>query len=135
MSVIAKLGAAVTDVPADVVCASAFLTAINRYMTFEVPCGTDYVVPAGKTLRITLVQFDYSGAWAKVRFGYGDDAVAEGAAAPSNPIFLTHGLMSLGTTARSEAKCSYDVPAGKYPFLYATEVAGAGTMTIMGYLY
>tara|TARA_Y100000310_G_scaffold317685_1_gene370847 strand:+ start:24975 stop:25307 length:333 start_codon:yes stop_codon:yes gene_type:complete len=81
--------------------------------------GTDYQVPAGRTFTIAKIIYRGENAGADFMIGYGDDAVANGVAAPTNPV----GLTADGVFAAPTAHTTYSVdvylvvPAEKYPYV------------------
>jgi hypothetical protein len=100
----------------------------GRYMSFETPAGTDYVVPVGKSLVITRLTYTGAAIGDRIVIGYGDDAVPNGAAAPTTPISL---IGSAGATPTSslvveapnivhDIAVYLSIPAGKYPFVQAS---------------
>ena len=97
----------------------------TRYMTFEVPSGTDYSVPASKVLNILKVWHVSDGANRSLILGYADDGVADGLVAPTTPIYLTGiagavaSAMFFKETANKTFKelVHISIPAGKFPFL------------------
>ena len=118
----------------------AYLTNVNRYMTFEQPAGADYVVTAGKTFKITRIIYFAVGT-AQISIGYGDNGVAEGAAAPTNPVYVLgngtagfHDFISSAFRANPPVIDIYaEIPAGKYPFLRSIVSSAANPMvTLIG---
>jgi len=112
-----RLGSLAQDAVTGIKSLCALVTASSRYMSLESPVGTDYQVPAGKTFYITKMH--YSGVDASIGFviGYGDTGVADGAAAPTNPVQLTQ--MHRGASAFIEysADVFLAIPAAKYPYI------------------
>jgi len=104
----------------------------DHYMSLESPVGTDYQVPAGQTLRITHVLYESATGGSMVIIGYGSDAVAVGAAAPTGATSLigAHGASPVSPLAAETAASSYaldvyaEVPASQFPFIQAS---GANT--------
>jgi len=114
-----RIGIGATDTIGDIVSAYSYIASNGQYETLESPVGTDYQVTAGKTLYITrLVYFvSSSDAITIQEFGYADDAVAEGAAAPStNKVALIDGGIRGGGNATGPTTLDvfFEVPAGKY---------------------
>ena len=90
----------------------------GRFDTFESPQGTDYQVPAGKTLYIIFL----AGTLDKttqhsLRIGYGDDGVANSASAPTNAVDVAVFALALITGGPQERALWVKIPAGKYPWL------------------
>jgi len=123
-----RLGSVGQDSVNNTKVAAAAPTDTSRYMTLEFPVGTDFQVTAGYTLYITRVIVT-GVANVTAIIGYGDDGVADGAAAPTNAVRLTSTLG--GTTTNAGI---YDVlipiPAGKYPFAFSNN--GAIYVTLFG---
>lgn len=111
-----KLGSSNTDTVADIVRGISSATTAANYMTFEHPIGTDLQVTAGKTLHITRIIIRTDTASGGFSIGYGDDGVADGAAAPTTPIHLT-GIFSLISAQETKTFDVYiPIPAEKFPF-------------------
>jgi len=110
-----KLGAAATDTPGDLVAIISTPGASSKYMTAEAPLGTDYSVPASKTLYITRIGILVDGAGNAAYFGYGDDGVASGAAAPTNWKQLSNKLSSDLAGRVVYHDVAFTVPTGKFP--------------------
>ncbi len=100
----------------------------GRYMSFEAPTGTDYVVPTGKSLIVTRLIYQGAAIGDEVVIGYGDDAVANGAAAPTTPVSLmgaagvtpTSSLVVEAVNLVHDIAVYLSIPAGKYPFMQAS---------------
>ena len=117
----------------------AYVTGAGRYMTFESPDGTDYQVPANKTFKITrMIYFSTGNDITMSSIGYGDDGVAEGAAAPTTPKYVLgngdagfYGSLFGGTANLHVPPPVVDVyaevPTGKYPFLKCVATTGVAT--------
>ena len=106
---------------------AAYVTGNGRYESFQTkrgPAGaatTDYyVVPAGKKLYVVHIYFtSYPGdGW--ITLGYGDDAKAEGASAPTNgqALFPPWALAAYEAGKWYDIPMFAEIPAGKYPYLY-----------------
>jgi hypothetical protein len=121
------IGALQANSEPDLKALSAYIITNAHYETFQTKRGAAggasvnyYQVPAGKILYIVHIYFtSYPGdGW--ITLGYGDDAVAEGAVAPTNGV----ALFPPWALAAYEAGKWYDIPmfaaipAGKYPYLY-----------------
>lgn len=97
--------------------------ATDNYDSADFPRGTDYSVPANRSLRIGAVQASNptSGA-ATVEIGYGDTHVENSVAAPTNSVLLgTWSLPASSTVTTIDTAVS--VPAGKHPWV---RVVGTG---------
>ena len=109
-------------------------TAGNNYMTFESPSGTDFQVTTSKTLKITrVIMMGVANNMAII--GYGDDGVANGAGAPTNPIYVigdadTSPLMVTTANQTYAFDLYAEIPAQKYPFVRVDQ--GAGNIYIIG---
>ena len=105
----------------------------NRYMSFEAPTGTDYQVPVGKSLVITRLIYKGAAIGDMAIIGYGDDAVANGAAAPTNPVSLmgqsgvtpTSSLVVEAVNLVHDIAVYLSIPAGKYPFIQYSGTASS----------
>ena len=106
---------------------------VNQYMTFESPAGTDYQVPAGTTLKIAKLVFQSATANAAFVIGYGDDAVALGGSAPTNPVSVigVAGSPPVSPVITNEPGDHFEldvyaeIPASTYPFLQASASSSA----------
>ncbi len=107
---------------------AAYVTANGRYESFQTRRGaagaatTDYyVVPAGKKLYVVHIYFtSYPGdGW--ITIGYGDDAKAEGAVAPTNgqALFPPWALAAYEAGKWYDIPMFAEIPTGKYPYLYS----------------
>jgi len=103
-----------------------------RYDSYESPRGTDYVVPAGKTLYIV----SFIG-WPEIApstdevfdIGYGDDAVNNSASPPTNAIVVCDITWEGVDSNPVQTPLFCPIPAGKYPFVYSS---GAGNFQATG---
>ena len=119
MSTIAfKIGSLVQDSVAGLKALAAFATATN-YMTLEIPVGTDYQVPVGKTFYITKVSYSVSTANEHVIIGYGDTGIPDQAAPPTNYVALTAYLQAPAAYTIYERDLFLAIPAQKYPCVKA----------------
>tara|TARA_Y100000310_G_scaffold295348_1_gene326597 strand:+ start:66 stop:479 length:414 start_codon:yes stop_codon:yes gene_type:complete len=111
------------------------LTTASRYMTPHTSGTTDYVVPEGKTFYITKISLMGGGALSSISIGYGDDAVAEGAGAPTNAIALTGTKHVIAVSANTYYV--YDTfliaPAEKYPYVLSGGVSDTHDVHLWGY--
>ena len=92
----------------------------NSYDSFESPRGTDYQVPAGQTIYITnLLGFPHSPASTSEHFhiGYGDTAVNDSVAAPTNAIIVCDYSWESADGPPAPVPMFCPIPAGKYPFV------------------
>jgi len=102
----------------------------DDFDTFQYPLGTNYQVPADKTLYITELVFWGDVAKTIVRILYGDDVVTASAAPPTNPVYISpfHGEPVADIDHHHETFIW--VPEGKYP---AVEMqVGSGAVEIHG---
>ena len=115
-----RLGSVGQDSLTGVKYAVAYIAAGDNYKTLESPVGTDYQVTAGYTLYITKIVWGSSTAGSQIKqFGYGDDGIAEGAAAPTNAVVLIPFFLQGSTTALAELEGIWTIPSGKYPYFQA----------------
>lgn len=126
------LGGGSTDLKTRFKTMVAYITTVNHYMTFEQPVGTDFQVPAGNTLYITKIQWINASASGGFYIYYGDDGVASGAPAPTNPVQLTWDYRDATANVLYDINVLIPIPAGKYPC--AKAVAGVLTIQIFGML-
>lgn len=109
-----------------------------KYSTFRSANGTaGYQVTTGKTLkfraaRVVVVTAAASGG---VVLGYGDtDVNIAAGAAPTNPVYLGGSsfvrLQNLSVEGQFSMPVRFDVPAGKYPFIFSD---GLCAVFIFGY--
>jgi len=120
-----RTGFAVTDTPGDGVCLQASASASN-YQTL-LQHGSNYQVPAGKTLYITRVHFNVSVAGAAFNIGDATAAVTNSASSPANNIQTTGSIT--GTTTEMIIDCFIPVAQNLFPFLKA----GSGSTNITCY--
>ena len=110
----------------------ANLTA-SRYDTFESPRGTDYVVPAGQTLYITLLvgRPDTDATLNQIEIGYGDDGVANSITAPTTPVVVFAASWEATETDLPRfTNLTIPIPAGKYPYLWANQSSNVQALGI-----
>lgn len=119
-----RLGDVLTDTVADLQTGLALITATGRYMTFETPQGTDYTVAGSVTLYIGKIQVRGTAAATAFEIGYGDDGVADGVAAPTNPVIISKIFYVLTTNVEQEFNVVLEVPTGKLPFAHTTVNGG-----------
>lgn len=110
-----RLGSVGQDSLDNVKTIHAAVNVINNYMTFEFPIGTDYQVTAGYTCYLSKVLFRSSTTGDAFVLGYGDTAVALGAAAPTNFVQVTEVFASANDTELFNFDIIVPIPAGKYP--------------------
>ncbi len=98
-------------------------TTAGNYMTLESPVGTDYSVAANKVFN-TLKTIFNMGVAGMFSIGYGDNSVANGVTAPTNPVSIlgdeVAGVSALAAAVANtlyEVKVWAEVPAGKFPFV------------------
>lgn len=112
-------------------------SAANAYSCFRAAgSATDYVVPAGKTLKcIAFWAQETQGGACNTSIGYGDTASAwGGGAVPTNPISMVGGgaassLIYLTGSSRAEFPVvGFNIPTGKYPYAYDDSGAGGINM-------
>lgn len=88
----------------------------SRYDSLDFPRGSTFTVPANREFVVTEVcAVDLSGAapaGTHALIGYGDDAVADSAAPPTNAVTLISVTTAMSDCVDAWAK----VPAGKIPF-------------------
>jgi len=95
----------------------------DRYDSYQSPRGTDYVAPAATTLYIGYLigAPDVAGAASvHVRIGYGDDAVSDSVAAPTNAVIVWDVSYENPANLLNPRSVWIPIPAGKYPFLQLT---------------
>lgn len=119
----------------------------GRYSTFRLPSapgGTGYQVPVGKVLKIRamqIIQISGIGAGSNTYFGYADNDVGPSSATIPTNLIWPHGNQTAGLQVapnithtadnpRLEAPFTFDIPAGKYAFVYAET-----TYSIVAFLY
>ena len=111
------------------------LSTSSRYITPHTSGTTDYVVPAGKTFYITKITLNGGSALRSISIGYGDDAVAEGAGAPTNAVTLTSTKHVIAVSA--DTYYVYDtfliVPAEKYPYILSGGAVSSHDVHLWGY--
>lgn len=102
----------------------------DDFDTVQYPLGTDYQVPAGKTLYISTVLFYGDTAKTIMRVLYGDDVVTASATPPTNPVYITPFYTVLVSGEDHHHETLIEVPAGKYP-AFEFQVGG-GVAEIQG---
>lgn len=113
-----RIGSLAQDDETGIKFITANALAAGHYCTLEFPVGTDYQVPAGKTFYITKILYSAHVAGGGVLLGYGDDGVASGVAAPTNPVRLTALIMARLADEEYNSDLFIPVPAEKYPFIF-----------------
>ena len=111
-----KLGSIVQDAITGLKSVFVAIAADAHYMSFESPLGTDYAVTAGTTLYVGKLSGHMGTANCSIRIGYGDNGVADGAAAPTNPVYLTPSIIFASANTEYFFEVYFAVPAGKFPF-------------------
>lgn len=132
------IGSMESDAPGDIV---SLLGAVNnQYETLQsnrtATGGVTtnyYQVPTGYSLVITNLYLKAGLAGNAPVIGYGDDAKAAGAVAPTNAVGLTTtNVITIEATSKIEKVPVFIVvPAGKYPYMYAV---GAVELMATGFL-
>ncbi len=112
-----RIGSLASDVIGDIKTAFANPTAVNNYMSLEFPLTVDYVVTAGKTFYICKIVWSGDALGDALLLGYGDDGVADGAAAPTNPVPVCTVLKNAVANVMRELSVWIPIPAGKYPYV------------------
>ena len=103
-----------------------------RFDSFESPRGTDYQVPANTTLYITEVvgrPNDAASTTEIVRIGYGDTAVNNSTAAPTNALVVCAYTLESSDGPALPVGLFCPIPAGKFPFI---QPSGAGNYQVTG---
>lgn len=95
------------------------IPAINNYDCMESPVGTNYQVPAGKTLYISEIKFTGDAIGCRIQVSYGTDAIDDAAGPPANNVLLCqpHVVNAVDDTATYPVL--YAIPALKYPHCLA----------------
>ncbi len=102
----------------------------DDFDTFQYPLGTNYVVPAEKTLYITTLWFQGDTAKTQIRILYGDDVVTASAVPPTNPEYVSPFYAELVSGEDHHHETFIVIPAGKYPAVEAQ--VGGGVVEIQG---
>lgn len=92
----------------------------DKYNTLEAPQDTDYQVPAGAVYYMTRIACIGDAANTVIQFLYGDDAVSDSAAAPTNPVIITPPYRCCTADICYPHDVFFEVPAGKYPAIHVT---------------
>lgn len=125
------IGAMESDAPGDIVTLLGY-AALYYYETLQskrtatgAPTTNYYQVPSGYELIITHVIITPGSAGDSAVFGYGDNAVALGDAAPTNAVGLTTNNNLVGPTASTPERYSvcFVVPGLKYPYMRGSAAA------------
>ncbi len=97
----------------------------STFREFNDTSGTGYQVPTGKKLVILALRIEVSSSGTDgCTMGYGDTAVFESASAPTSAVYALNSgtsdrfLMQTPASAVKELAVYFEVPAGKYPFVY-----------------
>jgi hypothetical protein len=92
----------------------------SRYDSYHHPAGTVYQVPAATTLHIGRVNggpLTPQDTDVTVEIGYGDDAVSNSEAAPTNALRVFTATYKYDTGIPIFTPVFITVPAGKYPYM------------------
>ena len=95
----------------------------NRYDSYQSPRGVNYQTPAGVTLYIGYLMGtpDTAGSTAvHVRIGYGDEAVSDSLAAPTNAVIVWDASFENPANMSNPRSVWIPIPENKYPFLQLT---------------
>jgi len=90
----------------------------DKYSTLEAPKGTQYQVPVGKNFYITRVSSIGDIANTVFELFYGDDAVDNAAAPPTNVVYIAPPYCACLSDNWYPIDVFFKVPAGKYPGAY-----------------
>jgi hypothetical protein len=101
----------------------------DKYSSFELPLDTYYQVPAGYKIECGLILYSAETAKGKICFGYGDTAIGESSAPPTNFIGLVEALPVEVADRLFEVEIFFYVPANKYPCAHF--IGGAGNCRII----
>jgi len=112
-----KAGWATTDTPGDIVHLYASVNTSGNYNVFSIGTSGSYQVPASKTLYITDINMYSSNANIHATLYYGDTAVTNSAAAPTNAIQISTSYASPTANTLTHISCFIAVPAQKYPHI------------------
>lgn len=102
----------------------------DDFDTFQYPLGTNYVVPANKTLYITQVVYYGDTAKTIIRILYGDDVVTASAVPPTNPVYISPWHVAPVAEVDHHHETFITVPENKYPAVEAQ--VGGGSVEIHG---
>lgn len=112
---------------------SAEVSTSTRYSTLGLPAGTAYQVAAAKIFYITRLLSIYTTANGGFKIGYGDTAVTDSAAAPTNFVALTPFIPYATATIPVDVSLALKVPTGKYPCILSNGAAAAAYAVVEGY--
>jgi len=128
-----RLGSVGQDSLDGVRMAAASPTTTN-YMTFESPIGTDLQVTSGYTFYITRIDLKATSSTnpCSVIIGYGDDGVANGAAAPTNWVAKTSQYVVVAGDSTQQFDVIIPIPSEKYPCALAAGVGNGALVNIYG---
>ncbi len=118
---------------------TAIILTTNSHVTFELPEGTDYSVPAGKDLLIYRVIFQSAIAGMVFNIAYGDDGVAAGTTEPTNPVYIIGSTNNGGSPLKTQTADKMEnipiygrIPADKFPFIETAATSGDKAMQLLG---
>ena len=127
-----KFGSMATDTITDVRMMACAPSTADNYMTCEYPVGTDAQVTAGKTFYITKLDYSHAVGDGAFVIGYGNDGVADGAAAPTSWVQLTSWYSTATANLQVSLPVWIPIPATKYPCVLNINGAGLLHITIYG---
>lgn len=119
-----RIGALATDDPTIIKTFGAQASAASRYDRFQAPIGTAYQVTAGKTLHIVKLVFFNNTIGTYIQISYGDNAISDAVTVPTNNKFITQLLANPGANLPQQLDVDLQIPASKYPHLYAAGAFG-----------
>lgn len=99
----------------------------NSYDSYQLPRGTDYVVPEDKRLVITEILGGPLGNQddTHLNIGYGDTSVSNDASAPDNEVIAFSTTWSAAEGQMDSVHSWISIPEGKRPFLLSNREMSA----------
>lgn len=105
----------------------------DNYDTYQTPRGTDYLVPAGKTLYITHLEGNAIKGTGNERIllGYSTDTVSNSASPPTGGVIMVNFTFEESNIGTEGHEVNFFVPGGFYPYIH---IDGGGAIQATGYL-